>query len=237
MLKRILLTSALAALCLPFATAADGPAAKPVAGSQHAKDEKGQEPKHDPKKEEKKDDKPAAELGKPAPEFALKDLDGKEIKLSDYKGKIVVLEWVNPQCPFCVAAYSETGPLRELPERMKKEGVVWLAINSGSGESGAVELNKNFLKDNKSTVTCLLDPSGATGRAYGAKTTPHCYVIDEKGVLRYRGALDNAPGGKVADKETKTNYVQKAIEELKAGKAVTIADTKSYGCTVKYAKP
>ncbi len=228
MLKMLLSASAISALCLPFATAAGGdaePASVTAVQDPGKKDEK----KPEPKKEEKKDDKPAAEIGKPAPDFALKDLDGKEIKLSDYKGKLVVLEWFNPKCPMCEWAYSETGPLRELPERMKKEGVVWLAVNSDGGDGAKVETNKEFLKENKASVTVLLDPSGATGKAYGAKTTPHCFVIDEKGVLRYRGALDNAPIGKVPDKETKINYVQKAIEELKGGKAVTTSETKSYG--------
>ena len=197
-------------------------------------DDKGQDPK--PAPVEKKDTKtPAtAELDKAAPDFTLKDVNGKEVKLSDYKGKVVVLEWFNQGCPFCKFAYSDKGPLREMPERMTKQGVVWLSINTGA--SANVEETKKFMEANKMMTPMLMDPDGKVGTAYGAKTTPHCYVIDEKGILRYRGALDNAPEGKVADKETKVNYVETAVTELKNGKAVTTKDTKSYGCTVKYPK-
>lgn len=223
MRKLWLTAGALAALGLPLIASdvgVDAPVAAQETGNQ------GDKPAP---KEEKKDEKATAEVGKPAPEFALKDLDGKTVKLSDFKGKIVVLEWFSPKCPACVFAYSEKGPLLELPERLKKEGVVWLAVNSDGGEPGKVEPNKEFMKERKLDMTILLDPTGATGKAYGAKTTPHCMVIDEKGVLRYRGALDNAPGGRVKDTETKVNYVQKAVEELKGGKAVTTSETKSYG--------
>lgn len=214
-MKKILLLSTLAVFGLTLAVnAANDPAPSAAPAAQ------------DPKKEEPA---PAAEIGKPAPEFSLQDLNGKTVKLSDYKGKIVVLEWFNPKCPMCVWAYSETGPLRELPERMKKEGVVWLAVNSDGGDGGKADVNKEFLKENKVSVPVLLDSTGKVGKSYGAKTTPHCMVIDEKGVLRYRGALDNAANGKVKEGESKTNYVQKAVEELKGGKAVTTSETKSYG--------
>lgn len=227
MRKLWLTAGALAVLGLPL-IASDAAEGKPVAVQDAGKQGQGDKPA--PAKEEKKEDKLVAEVGKPAPEFSLQDLDGKTVKLSDFKGKIVVLEWFSPKCPACVFAYSDKGPLLELPERLKKEGVVWLAVNSDGGEPGKVEPNKEFFKERKiNSMTVLLDPTGATGKTYGAKTTPHCMVIDEKGVLRYRGALDNAPGGRVSDKETKVNYVQKAVEELKGGKAVTTSETKSYG--------
>lgn len=181
---------------------------------------------------EKKDEKAApVEIGKAAPDFSLTDLDGKTVKLADFKGKLVVLEWFSPKCPMCVWAYGEGGPLREWPEKLKKDGIVWLAVNSEDPDNTAakIEVNKKFLEENKAKVTVLLDPSGATGKAYGAKTTPHMMVIDEKGVLRYRGALDNAPAGKLKDGETKVNYVQQALDELKGGKAVSKPETKSYG--------
>ena len=226
-MKKILLISALAAFGLTLAVSA---ASDPAPGAATvAQDPKPQDP---PKRDEKKKDEPAvavAEIGKPAPEFSLQNLDGKTVKLSDFKGKLVVLEWFNPKCPMCVWAYSETGPLRELPERLKKEGVVWLAVNSDGEGGGEVDVNKEFLKANKVDVPVLLDPTGKVGKSYGAKTTPHCMVIDEKGILRYRGALDNAPNGRVKEGESKTNYVQKAVEELKGGKAVTTSETKSYG--------
>jgi len=185
-----------------------------------------------PAPEEKKDAKAApVEIGKPAPEFSLTDLDGKTVKLADFKGKLVVLEWFSPKCPMCVWAYGEGGPLREWPEKLKKDGIVWLAVNSEdpANDAAKIEVNKKFLEANKASVSVLLDPTGATGKAYGAKTTPHMMVIDEKGVLRYRGALDNAPAGKLKDGETKVNYVQQALDELKGGKAVSKPETKSYG--------
>jgi peroxiredoxin len=228
-MKKILLLSTLAALGLTLGVSAANDPAPPAAPA--VQDPPKDPPKEDPKPDEKKKDATTAtaEIGKPAPEFALQNLDGKTIKLSDYKGKLVVLEWFNPKCPTCVWAYSETGPLRELPERLKKEGVVWLAVNSDAEGGGAVDVNKEFIKANKVDLQVLLDPTGKVGKTYGAKTTPHCMVIDEKGILRYRGALDNAPNGRVKEGESKTNYVQKAVEELKGGKAVTTSETKSYG--------
>jgi peroxiredoxin len=194
-----------------------------------------QEKKNDEKQEEKKEEKLApAVLGKPAPDFTLNDVDGKPVKLSDFKGKLVVLEWFDQECPYCQYAYGESGPLAELPERMKKQGVVWLTIHSGT--SAKPEAMKKFAQERKLTAPMLIDADGKVGTAYAAKRTPHCFVIDEKGVLRYRGALDNAPMGKVSDKETKTNYVESAVNALKNGKAVTTQETKPYGCPVKYAK-
>ena len=179
-----------------------------------------------------------AELGKLAADFALKDLDGKDVMLSAHLGKIVVLEWLNPGCPYCVQAYGENGALREQPDRVKKEGVVWLTINSTEPgqDGGKVEVNKEFAQKNGIKSTIAMDPDGAVGRAYGAKTTPHCYVINEKGVLVYAGALDNAPMGKVEGDQKKVNYVDAAIADIKAGRAVATSETKPYGCSVKYAK-
>ena len=163
-------------------------------------------------------------------------MDGKPVKLSDYKGKIVVLEWFNPDCPYCQGAYAEKGALRGLPEKLQKDGIVWLGINSTADTTA--DANKLFFKDKGGLKTpLLLDNAGVVGHLYGAKTTPHCFVIDTKGNLVYRGALDNAPGGKLADGDKLTNYVEAAIAEVKAGKPVTKADTKSYGCGVHYAKP
>ena len=226
-MRRLVLTAALAAVGLTLVSSADE--SRPViTGASFAQDPKP-EAKKEPPKEEKKDEAKAAEIGKAAPDFELVDLDGKKVKLADYKGKIVVLEWFNPDCPTCDWAYSKDGPLVELPERLKKEGVVWLAVNSDGKTATEVDKNKNFLKEKKVSVPVLLDASGKTGKAYGAKTTPHCFVIDEKGVLRYSGALDNAAYGKVKEGETKVNYVEKAVQEIKANKPVTTTETKSYG--------
>lgn len=171
-----------------------------------------------------------AELGKPAPNFTLTDLDGKQHKLSDYRGKIVVLEWFSPSCPYCVYAYSE-GPLKEQPERLAKEGVVWLSVNSQNPKHpGAnVDKNKAFVKAHEMEAPLLMDADGTVGRAYGAKTTPHCFVIDVKGVLVYAGGLDNVPNGKVDGDAKPINYVDAAVEDLRAGRPVTTDSARAYG--------
>ena len=174
-----------------------------------------------------------ATVGKPAPDFTLRDLDGKEVRLSSFKGKTVVLEWFNPGCPFVVYAHGE-GPLETLPAKATADGVVWLAINSGApGKQGhGVDVNKKAVADWKITHPVLLDESGAVGRAYGASTTPNVFVIDAAGTLAYAGALDNAPLGK-ADGPV-TNYVTAALADLAAKRAVATPSTKPYGCSVKY---
>lgn len=174
-----------------------------------------------------------AALDKPAPEFTLKDLDGKAVKLSDYKGKIVVLEWFNPECPVIVGAHTK-GALKDQAERVAKDGVVWLSINSsGAGKEGSgVEKNKKMGAEWRMKNPILIDESGEVGRLYGAKTTPNMFVIDTKGLLVYRGAIDNkAEGDKLV------NYVDAALADLKAGKPVATKETKPYGCGVKYANP
>ena len=226
-MRRIVCSTALAAVGLALVSFTF--VSPPVIAGANATQDPKPEAKKEPPKEEKKDEVKAAEVGKPAPEFELTDLDGKKVKLSDYKGKIVVLEWFNPDCPTCDRVYSKGGPLTEVPERLKKDGVVWLAVNSDGETAKQVDKNKDFLKEKKATVQVLLDPTGKTGKAYGAKSTPHCFVIDEKGVLRYQGALDNAPSGKPKEGEALVNYVEKAVGELKAGKPVTTSETRSYG--------
>jgi peroxiredoxin len=171
-----------------------------------------------------------AVLGDTVPDFTLTDLDGKTHTLSSYRGKIVVLEWFSPACPYCVYAYAE-GPLREQPERVKSQGVVWLSVNSQNAKHpGAnLETNREFVKKHGLKAPILMDPSGEVGKAFGAKTTPHCYVINEKGLLVYAGALDNAPMGKVEGDAPRTNYVDAAIADLRSGHPVTISNTKPYG--------
>jgi peroxiredoxin len=172
----------------------------------------------------------AAAVGDAAPDFTLTDLDGKTHKLSDYRGRVVVLEWFSPACPFCVYAYSD-GPLAEQPERLMKEGVVWLSVNSQNpNHPGAkLEKNKSFVEKHGLEAPLLFDPTGAVGRSYGAKTTPHCFVIDAKGVLVYAGGLDNAPNGKVEGDAEPINYVDAAIADLKAGRPVATKSTRAYG--------
>jgi peroxiredoxin len=176
-----------------------------------------------------------ATAGTPAPDFTLPDLDGKPVSLASFRGKTVVLEWFNPGCPFVRYSHGE-GPLKDLAKKHTASGVVWLAINSGSpGKQGAgAEVNKKASQEWSMAHPVLIDETGATGKAYDAKTTPHMYVIDPKGQLVYRGALDNAPLGKVPA-EGLVNYVDKALAAVAAGKPVEVAETKSYGCSVKYA--
>ena len=171
-----------------------------------------------------------AEIGKPAPDFALKDLDGKTVKLSDLKGKTVVLEWFNPDCPAVVAGHTK-GTLKDLASKATADAnVVWLAINSGGeGKQGhAVEANKKRVDEWKIAHPILRDESGTVGRAYGAKTTPHMMVIDAKGVLVYRGAPDNAPMGKVEGDKLQI-HVETVLADLKAGKTPSIQESRSYG--------
>jgi peroxiredoxin len=209
---------------LPVAATA-GPGAPQGEGTK----KEGQADKQAPK-EEKKEEKKAAEIGKPAPDFTLKDLDGKTVKLADYKGKTVVLEWFNPQCPAVIASHGE-GTLKEMGAKATKDpGVVWLAINSGGpGKEGyEVEANKKRVQDWKIGYPVLRDETGEVGRAYGAKSTPHMFIVDAKGMLVYKGGPDNAPAAKSGGEEL-VNYLEAALGEIKAGKPVSISSTRNYG--------
>jgi peroxiredoxin len=181
----------------------------------------------------------AAEVGQQAPEFTLTDLDGKPVRLGDFKGKIVVLEWFNPGCPFVVAAHTK-GSLVDAAARAAKQGVAWLAINSGApGKQGTgVALNRQAQADWKLGHPVLLDEAGTVGKAYGATNTPHLFVIDAAGKLAYRGAVDNSPDGERAAPQggTLVEYAAAAVEDLRAGRPVKVSSTKAYGCGVKYAQ-
>jgi peroxiredoxin len=178
-----------------------------------------------------------AELGKPAPDFTLKDTDGKDVSLANFKGKTVVLEWFNPECPYVKAAHTK-GSLVDEAKRQAKKGIVWLSINSGAaGKQGAgVEKSKAGAKGFNMENPVLVDESGTVGKAYGATNTPHVFVIDPKGVLQYRGAIDNSPDGEGQSPQggKLVNYVAAAIDDLAANRAVKTPDTKAYGCGVKY---
>jgi peroxiredoxin len=213
-------------------------AALPALALAGGQDKKGDHPKPaDAKPADAKPTEAKLEIGKAAPAFELKDLDGKAVKLADYKGKTVVLEWFNPECPFVVHQHSE-GVLKDAAAKATKDGVVWLAINSsGPGKEGnGVEKNKKAVADWKMAYPVLVDEDGTVGMAYGSKNTPTMYIIDAKGMLAYHGAIDNASEGK-PEGGTLVNYVENALAELKAGKAVSKPETKPYGCGVKYAKP
>jgi peroxiredoxin len=166
--------------------------------------------------------------GNKAPEFTLVNYDGKTISLSDYKGKIVVLEWFNYECPFVKYHYEKAKTLIELPNKYKD--VVWLAINSTGHLT--TEKNKEFAEKYKLSYPILDDRTGKVGHAYGAKTTPHMFIIDTKGNIAYNGAIDNSPMGK---EKNVINYVDKALAELTTGKEVSTPTTEPYGCSVKYA--
>jgi len=173
--------------------------------------------------EEKKDE------SQKAPAFTLEDVDGNKVSLSDFADKIVVLEWMNPGCPIW-ARHHKAGTFRTLAEKYKDKGVVWLAINST--HSADREKNKKFAETEKVPYPILDDREGTVGKAYGAKTTPHMFVIDKHGRLAYEGAIDDDPSGR---KENPLNYVDQALTELLAGKAVSVPKTEPYGCSVKYA--
>jgi peroxiredoxin len=167
-----------------------------------------------------------------APQFTLTNYDGKEVSLADYKDKVVVLEWFNYECPFVVYHYEKPKTMAELADKYKDKDVVWLAVNSTKHLK--TKKNKDFAEKHKLTYPILDDRSGKIGRAYSAKTTPHMYIIDAKGKIAYDGGIDNSPMG--SKKEKTVNYVDKALAELTAGKAVSTPKTKPYGCSVKYAR-
>jgi len=176
-----------------------------------------------------------AELGKPAPDFTLPDLDGKEHRLADLRGKIVVLEWFNPDCPFVKKHHQKYKTMTETYDEFRDRGVVWLAINSGApGKQGhGADRNRKARGDYGIDFPILLDEAGQVGRAYEAKTTPHMYVIDRDGTLVYRGAIDdNASPGKLGEK----NYVAECLTALCGDGEWKPLETKSYGCSVKYGK-
>jgi peroxiredoxin len=176
-----------------------------------------------------------AQLGAPAPDFKLKDLDGKEVQLSSFKGKTVVLEWFNPECPFVKGSHTK-GSLKDAAA--KHQDVVWLAINSGgSGKQGAgADASKQGVSTFGLKHPVLLDESGQVGRLYGGERTPHLFVVNPAGNLVYRGAVDNSPDaeGQSPKGGTLVNYVDQALAAIQAGKPVETPETAAYGCTVKY---
>jgi peroxiredoxin len=177
------------------------------------------------------------ELGKPAPAFKLKDCSGKEHSLSDYAGKIVVLEWVNHGCPFVVKHYS-SGNMQKLQADATSKGVVWLSICSSApgkqGHMSAADASKKCEEVGSKATAYLLDEDGTVGKLYGATRTPEMFVINADGILVYKGAIDSVKSTDPKDIEGATNYVSAALEELLAGKPVTTAQTTPYGCSVKY---
>jgi peroxiredoxin len=190
-----------------------------------------QDDKGESKDKESKEIKVQAAIGKPAPEFTLKDSNGKEYKLSQFKGKIVVLQWTDNNCPFIKYHEGKAETMQATCEQFEEKGVVWLAINSASYcEEKAKEINE-WIKEHTIPYPVLLDASGTVGHTYGAKTTPHMFVIDREGILQYQGAIDDDPS---MDGDGTRNYVEDAVNALLQGSAVAQKETKSYGCSIKY---
>ena len=170
-----------------------------------------------------------AVVGEAAPDFQLTDSTGRAHRLSEYRGKIVVLEWTSPECPFVRRHYGHDTDMVHTAAALTGDDVVWLAIDSSHFNTPAD--SEAWRSQHSIPYPVLQDRDGAVGRRYGARTTPHMYVIDAGGVLRYQGAIDSDP----RDREgTPTNYVRGAVEALKAGRPVPRAETAPYGCTVKY---
>jgi len=170
-----------------------------------------------------------AEVGAAAPDFQLMNQDGKPVKLSDSDGKIRVLEWLNPDCPF-VKRHYKAKTMKRLAEVYGAKGVVWLTINST--HYMGQEDNAKFRKEHELPYPILTDADGTVGHLYDARTTPHMYIVDADGMLVYNGAIDDDPrGNKDGDP---VNYVAKALDELIAGSEVSTPETKPYGCSVKY---
>ena len=179
----------------------------------------------------------AVEVGKLAPNFTATDIYGKEVSLDDYRGKTVVLEWNNPECPFVVKHYS-SGNMQQLQKEATADGAVWLSINSGGkdkqGYLTAEQAKVNFEEKGLASTSYILDPAGAIGKQYDAKTTPHMFIVDTEGLIAYQGAIDSKASFDPKDIEGAENYVSLALASLKAGEPVATPSTKPYGCSVKY---
>ncbi|MCY7314405.1 MAG: thioredoxin family protein [Rubrivivax sp.] len=178
-----------------------------------------------------------AAVGQPAPAFSATDTSGKTVSLADFKGKHVVLEWANPGCPYVVKHYG-SGNMQGTQKDATAQGVIWLTVNSTAPEQSdykAPAAMAQWMQAQKAAATAtLIDADGKVGKAYGARTTPHLYIVDPKGTLIYAGGIDNKPSSNAADIATATNHVKVALTETLAGKPVSQATTRPYGCSVKY---
>jgi hypothetical protein len=177
-----------------------------------------------------------AVVGQPAPAFTVTDLAGKPVKLEDFKGKTVVLEWHNFGCPF-VQKHYRSGNMQALQKKYRSE-VVWLAVNSTNGSASDYAeppaISAQLVQFGAAPADYLVDEPGVMGRAYGARTTPHMYIIDPSGKLVYAGAIDDKRSTNPEDVKTAKNYVAAALDEMKAGKPVSVSSTTPYGCSVHY---
>ncbi|MCJ0761641.1 thioredoxin family protein [Variovorax terrae] len=179
----------------------------------------------------------AAALGQPAPDFSLKDTAGKTVRLADFRGRYVVLEWTNPGCPFVQKHYN-SGNIPATQKDATARGVAWLSINSTETASGdylePARLAAWYQARQSAQTAVLMDEEGTVGHAYGARTTPHLYIVNPQGVLVYAGGIDSIASARVDDLKTATNYVRQGLDEALAGKAISQAATRPYGCSIKY---
>jgi peroxiredoxin len=179
----------------------------------------------------------APQIGQPAPNFRLADVNGRAVSLSAYRGKTVVLEWNNPECPF-VRKHYNSGNMQKTQAAAKKDGVVWLSINSSAagkqGHMNAAQAKESLATQKAQPTAYLLDSDGVVGKTYGAKTTPHMYIVNKAGILVYAGGIDDKPTPNPADINGARNHVLAALAEVKAGKAVSVPTSRPYGCAVKY---
>ncbi len=178
----------------------------------------------------------AAEPGQPAPDFAVKDCCGENVKLADFEGKVVVLEWYNRDCPFVKKHYGSKN-MQKLQEKYTAQGVVWLqVVSSAAGKQGSFANMEEAMKDMETqgskATKLLLDPDGKMGQAYGAKVTPHMFIVGKDGKIAYAGAIDD--DNAIKFNPAAKNYVAAALDEILAGKPVATASTQPYGCGVKY---
>ena len=178
-------------------------------------------------------------VGQPAPAFSVADTGGKPVSLADFKGKTVVLEWVNPGCPY-VRKHYDSANMQGTQKSATAQGVVWLSVNSTHPSHvdyrKPAEMTAWMKAQNAAPTATLMDSDGKVGRAYGARTTPHLYIVDAKGTLAYAGGIDDRPSANPADTRTAKNHVTAALADMQAGRPIAQASTRPYGCSVKYAE-
>lgn len=181
----------------------------------------------------------AREVGQPVPDFTLPDVNGRNVSLADFRGRTVVLEWNNPECPFTRKHY-DSGNMQRTQAAATADGVVWLSINSSApgnqGHMDAAEAREVLAETGARPTHYLLDPGGQVGRLFGARTTPHMYIVNGEGVLAYAGAIDDRPTADPADVEGARNHVLAALADMKAGTPVSVPTSRPYGCNVKYSE-
>ena len=172
-----------------------------------------------------------------AQDFKLTDVNGQTVQLSQFRGKPVILEWHNPGCPF-VSKHYGSGNMQATQKAAREQGAIWLTINSGAegkqGHMTGAEAKALIARQNIQSTDYLLDPKGLVGKAYGARTTPHLYIIDGSGILVYQGGIDDRPTANTADIKDARNHVLAALKEMRSGNKISVAQSRPYGCSVKY---